>query len=93
MSAVRPVLGPLARAAMRVPVGGNKRRKVLVLIAAFLDTGESSPSIRQLSERCHLDRPLVCQLVSRLARDGLIEVEWRAGPERRNIYRLPEGSP
>ena len=93
MSAVQPVLGPRARAAMRLPAGGSKRQKVLVLIAAYLDAGESSPSIRDLAGRCHLDAPLVALLVSRLARDGLIEVEWRAGPERRNVYRLPGGSP
>lgn len=84
----QPVLGPAAKAAARLPIDGTKRRKVLVLIAAYADAGEKSPSIRELAERARLDRLIVANVVDRLARDGLLEVDWRAGPDRRNVYRL-----
>jgi hypothetical protein len=89
-----PVLGPLAKRAMRVDPGGNKRRKLLVLIAAYADAGEPSPPVKALARRLGIRKVQdVDHLLRRLARDGHVEVAWRAsepgpGGARRNVYRL-----
>lgn len=83
-------LGSAARAAMRMPVGGHKRQKVLVLIAAYIDAGRDDPSIRELAERAKLHRVAVVAVVDRLECDGWLRVQRAAG--RRNRYSLSEGT-
>ena len=39
---------------MRLPIKGKKRRKLLVLISAYLDAGEPSPAVRVLAKRTGL---------------------------------------
>lgn len=81
-----PVLGPTARAAASLPVGGNKRRKLALLIGAYIDAGINDPSIRMLAMRTGLDARVVVTLVDRLERDGFLAVDRRRG--ERNRYSL-----
>ena len=95
---VRPVAGPLFRqvAALGVErIGGTKRRKLLALLAAYADAGESSPSARVLVATLGLPggRWLAFRtfdhLLGLLERDGLLRVErspW--GSNERNRYTL-----
>lgn len=82
--------GPNVRRALAAPVGGTKRRRVLVLIAAYIDAGRDDPSIRELAERAKLPRVAVVAVVDRLERDGWLRVRRAAG--RRNRYSLSEGT-
>jgi hypothetical protein len=90
-----PVMGPLAREAMRVPLE-VEQRKLLVLIAAYADAGERSPSIRELGARIGISisgrghppglRKLEW-LLRGLIREGRLRVRWRAEPGTcRNVY-------
>jgi hypothetical protein len=84
-----PVLGPQAKAAARLPSGGGKRHKVLVLIAAFLDAGVEDPPIRVLAQRTRIPAALVCEIVDALEAVGLLEITRgvKARGER-NRYRI-----
>ncbi|HET7053875.1 MAG TPA: hypothetical protein VFI09_08175 [Solirubrobacterales bacterium] len=82
-------LGPEARRAFAAPIEGSKRRKVLILIAAYLDAGRPDPSISELAARARLRRLAVVAIVDRLERDGWLGVE--RAPRRRNVYRLLDG--
>jgi hypothetical protein len=99
MALPEPVLGPLAKRAMRVDCGGNTRLKLLVLIAAYADAGEPSPPVSVLARRLGIKRVQdLDPLLKRLALDGHIEIAWRAsepGPSgaRRNVYRLRLAEP
>jgi DNA-binding IclR family transcriptional regulator len=84
----RAQLGPEARRAYLLPVDGQKRRKILVLIGAFLDAGRN-PSITELAARARLPRSVVMALVDRLERDQFLGVE--RAPRQRNTYRLLDG--
>jgi DNA-binding MarR family transcriptional regulator len=81
-----PVLGPTARAAARLPTKGAKRRKLLILVAAYLDGGVD-PSIRMLAARSGFTTATVVQLIGALERDGLLEREARPSPQR-DLYRV-----
>jgi DNA-binding MarR family transcriptional regulator len=85
---VEPVLGPLAKRAMRTDVGGKKRLKLLVLIAAYADAGEPSPAAQTLAERVGVDIPTFDALLKRLQRDGHLKVARQKGRQRRNVYEL-----
>jgi DNA-binding Lrp family transcriptional regulator len=87
---------------MLAPVGGTKRRKLLVLIAAYADAGEPSPPMRQLSDRLGLPAKVIDRLLDRLEQDGWLTVEWAGnsnapagarwdGGHRRNRYVLRNG--
>jgi predicted transcriptional regulator len=81
-----PVFGPKARAVARLDIEGNKRRKVLVVIAAYQDAG-STPSVRDIAKRCGLrDWRHVDVLLKRLRKDGLLQVKKESG--KRNVYSL-----
>ncbi len=97
MALPEPVLGPLAKRAMRTDTGGKKRLRLLVLIAAFADAGGVSPPARGLCRRLGIEKVKdLDHLLKALARDGHLEVGWRAGEPgksggRKNIYRLRFG--
>lgn len=66
-------------------VEGSKRRKILALVAAYIDAGRD-PSISELAARARLPRSAVIALVDRLESDGYLAIE--RAPRRRNVYRL-----
>jgi hypothetical protein len=86
-------MGPLAREALRLPLDGEQR-KLLVLIAAYADAGEHSPSLRVLGARLagqerwngrakvnesgDLAIGKLDWLLRGLIRKGLLRVRWRA---------------
>jgi hypothetical protein len=84
----RAARGPMFAAAVRTPVAGEKRRKVLTMLGAYADAGINDPAIRELAAGAKLPKSLVCRLVDLLERDGLISIARRRGPDRRNVYRL-----
>jgi hypothetical protein len=90
LNEVQPVLGPQARRAMRLDTGGGKRLRLLVLLAAFADAGEPSPSAKTLRERLGVDIKTLDALLKRLECDRFLEVAWRSGPNGRNVYRIGE---
>jgi hypothetical protein len=67
----RPVFGPRAKAAARLPIRKDAHRKTLVLIAAWIDAGRDDPSIRELTEAAKAERQKVVNAVEALERDGL----------------------
>jgi len=73
---------------MHVDAGGQKRLKLLALIAAYLDAGERSPAAMTLCERLGVDIKTFDALLKCLQRDGFLKVHWRRGPGHRNIYEL-----
>ena len=78
---------------MRMDVGGQKRRRLYVLLAAYLDAGVNDPSIRELRQRAGLkDARVVLQLLHRLEEDGWIAIR-PGGRGERNRYVLwsPDG--
>lgn len=81
---------PNVHRAMQAPVTGNKRRKLLVLIAAFIDAGRCDPSVTELAQRSGLPRQAVVAIVDRLEKDGLLKVRPVAGG--RNRYTLMLGA-
>src|SRR5687767_7016507 len=91
-----PVAGPIFKRAAALPVEGAKRRKLLCLLAAYADAGETSPAMVELARRLELDPVVVDHLLDALVRDGLLKVEWagkgrpgaRASAGRRNVYAL-----
>jgi hypothetical protein len=91
----RPVAGPRFRRAAALPIQGEKRRRLLSLLAAWADVGETSPPMRDLVKRLGHTPKKMDQLLASLAADGWIAVEW-AGPGRpgnrggpcRNRYTL-----
>jgi DNA-binding IscR family transcriptional regulator len=74
---------------MRTDVGGEKRRKCYVLIAAFADAGRSDPTVRELAARTKLPRNTVVQLVEKLEADGFLAIAPKDGGGG-NRYLLPE---
>jgi hypothetical protein len=78
-----PVMGERARAACRVPVGGEKRRRLLVLLGAVADANEGRccPSTELMLERL----PAITSagklygILRRLADDGLVRALPRGG--------------
>lgn len=77
---VVPVLGSLAKAAMRLPIDGQKRRKLLILIAAYNDGGTSLPPEAELLSRLSFlagDPRKLRGLVQALERDGWLQVSRR----------------
>jgi hypothetical protein len=84
-------LGPTARAVLALGIEAAKRRKILALIAVYIDAGRPDPSITELTARSGFDRDCVVAVVERLEADGLLVVD-RTGtgaPENRGaIYRV-----
>jgi hypothetical protein len=73
---------------MAVPLRGEPRR-LLVLLAAYADAGERSPSARELAERMHCSVKRVDTLCRLLYREGVLLVRRRAEPgTQRNVYKL-----
>jgi DNA-binding PadR family transcriptional regulator len=85
---VEPILGSQARRAMRLDVGGKKRLKLIVLLGAYLDANEPSPSAQTLSERLGIDIRTLDALLKLLQRDGFLEIAWQKGRNRRNVYTV-----
>lgn len=84
-----PKAGPLFRRAVALQVGGGKRRKVLALVAAYVDGGaDMSPPIAELASRAQLPISKVCVLCDRLVADGLL-VD-RSSNKRKRRYTLGE---
>lgn len=90
---------PLAYAVLRLPMEGQKRRKVLASIAAFHDEGHQ-PALREIIKRAGLTRGIkeADRLLKRLEADGYLRIEWAprsgkgSGQGQRNRYEvvLPE---
>jgi DNA-binding MarR family transcriptional regulator len=85
----RRQLGPETRRALAAPIDGSKRRKALLMVAAFIDAGRSNPSISELAARARLRRLAVVAIVDRLEREGWLEVERCKG--QHNRYTLLYG--
>jgi DNA-binding MarR family transcriptional regulator len=84
-----PVRGPRFAAVARMRLNGQKRHRVLALVAAYLDAGIDDPSIAELAARARLGRYVVVQLVDKLEADGFITIERGCREAReRNRYRL-----
>jgi DNA-binding transcriptional ArsR family regulator len=86
----KPVAGPTFRRVAAMNIAGAKRRKVLALIAAYIDGGCRPPTTGQLARHLGLSGQKVAALLKRLERDGLV-VPTRCGRGRRSPlrYRLP----
>ncbi len=81
-------MGPLTRQAMTVPLRGDPRR-LLILLAAYADAGERSPSARDLSGRMRCSVKRIDTLCRVLYGEGVLSVRWRAEPgTQRNVYKL-----
>jgi DNA-binding MarR family transcriptional regulator len=80
------VLGPLAKRAMRIHAGGDKRRKLLVLICAYADAGEPSPAVATLAARLKLPNQAIDPLLDHLQQDGFLTVARRE--HHRNVYTV-----
>lgn len=84
----KPVVGPLTRQAMTLPLRGEPRR-LLVLLAAYADAGERSPSARDLSTRMGCSVKRIDTLCRVLHGEGVLSVRRRAEPRtQRNVYKL-----
>jgi DNA-binding MarR family transcriptional regulator len=76
-----PVLGPLARQALRLPIGRKEQlhspvqKAVLVTVCAFIDAGYSDPSVREIRVRTGLPDPVVVQVIDKLALARLLTIE------------------
>src|SRR6266542_39731 len=73
---------PTVTRVARLPIEGVKRRKVMLLLAAFADEGVR-PGLNQLAERAaigqpHLEPPKLSQVLKRLETDGLVRVHRRS---------------
>jgi hypothetical protein len=97
VTTAQPTAGPLFKWAAKQDVGGQKRRRLLCLVAAYADAGEPSPPAYELARRAGIPlnpSPQVFDgLLKALVRDGLLEVRWKAGKPgptggRRNVYTL-----
>jgi hypothetical protein len=81
---------PIAAAVLRSKVAGTKRRRVLALIALFLDAG-ADPTIAELSKRSGFDIRTVMALIEGLEADGVLVVDRRGSgyPDNRPAtYRI-----
>jgi hypothetical protein len=67
-------LGPIARAALDLPVRGAKRRRILGLLAIAAERGHG-PSIGELSRATGYPREDVVSAISGLERDGFLVVD------------------
>jgi hypothetical protein len=87
-----PIAGSLFREVAGIPtetIGGNKRKRLLALLAAFADAGEERPPVRLLARQARLgSRKAVVQLLKQLEEDRWIRVSWASGYGERNRYRL-----
>jgi hypothetical protein len=86
-----PQTYPLARRVLAADVEGSKRKRVLAVIAAYLDEGYA-PSVREIAERAKVPGarsriPRTLALLRRLEADGLLRIE-SAPPPGRNRYEI-----
>jgi len=79
-----PVAGPRFRDEARRAEEGAKRRRIRVLVGAYMDGGAESVTIGQLAERLDWASQKVLVLVRRLEADGLLV---RVSKRR---WRLPD---
>lgn len=89
---VQPVAGATFRRAAQWPIDGRKKRRVLLAIAAYLDAGYDSPSIKMLARRTGLPPYTVVTIVDGLERAGHLRVVERGSAHwhgTRNRYALP----
>jgi len=71
-----------------MPLRGEPRR-LLLLLAAYADAGEGSPSARELSERMHCSVKRIDTLCRVLYGEGVLLVRRRAERgTQRNVYKL-----
>lgn len=85
----QPVAGPTFRRAAGLRVEGNKKRKVLLLIAAYLDAGVQ-PSVTMIARRAGLPRYVVLSIIPGLGRAGLLRITPPVDHNDRNVYEIPE---
>ena len=87
---VRPIAGRnFKRVADEMRPEGRKRRRVLALVAAYLDASHDRVTVVELSERLKLPPRQVAGILRRLEADGYLVVHWRS--ERPKCqYALPE---
>ncbi|MEK6271431.1 MAG: hypothetical protein AABM42_02135 [Actinomycetota bacterium] len=71
----KPVLGPFTRAVSKAEVGDEKRRKVLIAIAAYSEAGIVNPTPKELAAATRLPEDTVRPLIERLRDDGFIRVK------------------
>lgn len=88
---VGPVLGPQAKTALRLPIEGQKRRKLLTLIAAYADAGNHEPSLRMLAARLSFIRPELVRGHPRVPYTGLLHLLWRLEAEGWITMTPPHG--
>src|SRR3954454_17573077 len=70
---VPPVAGQAFKRVVAARIEGNKRRKVVALMAAYQDAGQPTCSPPELAERLGLKPIQVQGLLLRLEADGLVE--------------------
>jgi hypothetical protein len=94
---VAPVAGPLFRRIAKVQIHGTKRRKLVLLLAAYRDSDPTyRPPVRELAARLGLGTGIravkhVDYLLARLEQDGILVVHRT--PHERNRYEIvPLGS-
>lgn len=70
---------------LRLRMEGEKRRKVLAVIAASQAEG-TRPTLSEIAERAQLSNGWLQALVliERLERDGVLRVEWVPGKRKRS---------
>lgn len=89
-----PVLGPHARATMKwtashLPPDSIRRRKLLVLLAAYADAGVADPPFSLLMPRLKVGPFKLDHLLKRLELDGLLAIDWGdKDAQQANRYQL-----
>jgi len=67
---------PTLERVLRLPLEGEKRRRVLGTLAVLADQGRESVAVRELAERAQVDHQRIWHLVTRLEKDGFVAVDW-----------------
>src|SRR5262245_18919170 len=81
----RPVRGEQFERVVRLPIDGQKRRRVLALIAAWHDAGAKWVPVGWIADVLELPHTKVRRLAQRLEADGYLVGSRRGGKQR---YRL-----
>lgn len=64
------------------------RRRLVILLAAYADGGNTSPPMRSLAARTHTTVPNVMYLLRWLEQYRWVEIEWATEPHMSNTYKL-----